>query len=58
MGFTKKTLHCLGCKAKIAPGLVACAQDCKPKEGEVCPAPRPLPAHRSTSGPLMDAWTQ
>ena len=32
MGFTKKTLHCLGCNAKIASGTV-CAH-CKPKEGE------------------------
>ena len=33
MGFTKKTLHCLGCKAKIASGTV-CGH-CKPREGEV-----------------------
>ena len=33
MGFTKKTLHCLGCKAKISSGTV-CAH-CKPREGEV-----------------------
>ncbi|CAH0374345.1 unnamed protein product [Pelagomonas calceolata] len=33
MGFTKKTLHCLGCKAKISSGTV-CGH-CKPREGEV-----------------------
>ena len=33
MGFTKKTLHCLGCKAKISSGTVR--GHCKPREGEV-----------------------
>ena len=43
MGFTKKTLHCLGCKAKIASGTVCALQA---KGGRGLPEARPR-VHRA-----------